>query len=433
MESSFSELNIIQEHEEEDFMISTMLGSADEGRLEDIEDLLMDVPNINIDIHNKHLETALHFASGAGHLDVVLFLISRGSNVNCKDKHDDTPLYWACRQGHLKVVEGLIANDADIHTRNKQLRLCLRTPNQEEQDSSAARIPIGIVIAVSYIARTNHLTGQTCLHAAVRYQRTEIIKYLCQAGADVNAQDQRGETVMHMCAWLGLPFEICEVLCSHNSMQFSTRNKNGETCMHVAAGRGSLDCLKCLLKYGADINILDKRKSTALHLSCHCQHLNIVKELLVHGSCHMDAVDQNGDAAIHIACHAAILPLVQLLSANGCNVDLINKSGLTPLHIASKQGNTEIVRCLLLAGANVDIRNKSNITAQMIALARGKNNISDLLTRITPRSSMNFETRWVLRSALNFASDGEVVREVASAGEQDMEIYEKRKGHEQLD
>ncbi|ESO04431.1 hypothetical protein HELRODRAFT_172823 [Helobdella robusta] len=55
--------------------------------------------------------------------------------------------------------------------------------------------------------------------------------------------------------------------------------------------------------------------------------------------------------------------------------------------------------------------------------------------------------RWVLRSALNFASDGEVVREVgrefqrkkpekakvASAREQDMEIYEKRKGHEQLD
>ncbi|ESN95594.1 hypothetical protein HELRODRAFT_179371 [Helobdella robusta] len=49
------------------------------------------------------------------------------------------------------------------------------------------------------------------------------------------------------------------------------------------------------------------------------------------------------------------------------------------------------------------------------------------------RSSMNFENRWVLRSALNFASDGEIVREVASAREQDMEIYEKRKGHEQLD
>ncbi|ESN95357.1 hypothetical protein HELRODRAFT_179427 [Helobdella robusta] len=40
--------------------------------------------------------------------------------------------------------------------------------------------------------------------------------------------------------------------------------------------------------------------------------------------------------------------------------------------------------------------------------------------------------RWVLRSALNFASDGKVVREVASAREQNMEIYKKRKGHEKL-
>ncbi|ESN94339.1 hypothetical protein HELRODRAFT_164165 [Helobdella robusta] len=67
------------------------------------------------------------------------------------------------------------------------------------------------------------------------------------------------------------------------------------------------------------------------------------------------------------------------------------------------------------------------------------------------------DTKWVLKSALNFASDGEVVREVGrefqrkgpekakadlakecltrvtSAREQGMEIYEKRKGHEQLD
>ncbi|ESO12022.1 hypothetical protein HELRODRAFT_158421 [Helobdella robusta] len=48
------------------------------------------------------------------------------------------------------------------------------------------------------------------------------------------------------------------------------------------------------------------------------------------------------------------------------------------------------------------------------------------------RSTMS-EERWVLRFAPNIASDGEVVREVASAREQDMEIYEKRKGHEQLD
>ncbi|ESO03877.1 hypothetical protein HELRODRAFT_172902 [Helobdella robusta] len=67
------------------------------------------------------------------------------------------------------------------------------------------------------------------------------------------------------------------------------------------------------------------------------------------------------------------------------------------------------------------------------------------------RSLMNLANKWVLGFALNFVSDGEVAREVggefqkkgfkkffyilmvASEREQDMEIYEKKKGNEQLD
>ncbi|ESO12126.1 hypothetical protein HELRODRAFT_158566 [Helobdella robusta] len=44
---------------------------------------------------------------------------------------------------------------------------------------------------------------------------------------------------------------------------------------------------------------------------------------------------------------------------------------------------------------------------------QGEFELRELLVKeLYLRSSMNFENRWVLRSALNFASDGEVVREV---------------------
>ncbi|ESN91249.1 hypothetical protein HELRODRAFT_182105 [Helobdella robusta] len=118
---------------------------------------------------------------------------------------------------------------------------------------------------------------------------------------------------------------------------------------------------------------------------------------------------------------------------------------------------------------SVDDEDKDDVFDVIIKL-RKELLASDSDRFIQHRSSMNFENRWVLRSALNFASDGEVVREVgrefqrkrpekakadlakecltrvkkreeddrkpgslASAREQDMEIYEKRKGHEQLD
>ncbi|ESO12330.1 hypothetical protein HELRODRAFT_158828 [Helobdella robusta] len=58
---------------------------------------------------------------------------------------------------------------------------------------------------------------------------------------------------------------------------------------------------------------------------------------------------------------------------------------------------------------------------------------ADLAKECLTRVKKKWVLSMVLRSALNFASDGEVVREVASAREQDMEIYEKRKRHEQLD
>ncbi|ESO09160.1 hypothetical protein HELRODRAFT_169105 [Helobdella robusta] len=54
------------------------------------------------------------------------------------------------------------------------------------------------------------------------------------------------------------------------------------------------------------------------------------------------------------------------------------------------------------------------VTSHNIAVSEAKVYPSGIYSDhgLVQRSSMNFENRWVLRSALNFASDGEVVREV---------------------
>ncbi|ESO12283.1 hypothetical protein HELRODRAFT_158765 [Helobdella robusta] len=49
---------------------------------------------------------------------------------------------------------------------------------------------------------------------------------------------------------------------------------------------------------------------------------------------------------------------------------------------------------------------------ELIILVSSKRFIGVNTEKDSVRSSMNFENRWVLRSALNFANDGEVVREV---------------------
>ncbi|ESO12163.1 hypothetical protein HELRODRAFT_158627 [Helobdella robusta] len=70
----------------------------------------------------------------------------------------------------------------------------------------------------------------------------------------------------------------------------------------------------------------------------------------------------------------------------------------------------------------LDLRQCNDLTTETpeLVAARYESLLRLLENKIRPRriiilslrSSMNFENRWVLRSALNFASDGEIVREV---------------------
>ena len=52
--------------------------------------------------------TALIFASGKGHLEIVRELCERGANVNAARTNDGiTALMWASQEGQLEVVREL--------------------------------------------------------------------------------------------------------------------------------------------------------------------------------------------------------------------------------------------------------------------------------------------------------------------------------------
>ena len=63
--------------------------------------------------------TPLYIASGAGHLEIVMFLISSGALMNQADNNGLTPLNVASQLGHLEVVKVLITNKADFLYKNK--------------------------------------------------------------------------------------------------------------------------------------------------------------------------------------------------------------------------------------------------------------------------------------------------------------------------
>ena len=100
--------------------------------------------------------TSLHFAVCNNSAEVVKYLISQGADVNMKDDDGCTPLHCAARYGETGLAKILIDSGADL------------------------------------MAKTE--IGGTPLHIAVVHGRAEVIKFLIDSGADVNAITVGGKT-----------------------------------------------------------------------------------------------------------------------------------------------------------------------------------------------------------------------------------------------
>jgi hemoglobin len=105
--------------------------------------------------------TLLHFAAGAGCLEVVALLLRLGVDPNIQDRGDHTPLYCVANQCASEagpdVVRALVEAGANVNA-------CAG------------------------------VTRATPLHMAARRGHVEIARALLESGAAVNARDRKGDT-----------------------------------------------------------------------------------------------------------------------------------------------------------------------------------------------------------------------------------------------
>lgn len=72
----------------------------------------------------------------------------------------------------------------------------LETGNSEEEEDAPAVISDFIYQGASLHNQTDR-TGETALHLAARYSRSDAAKRLLEASADANIQDHMGKTPLH--------------------------------------------------------------------------------------------------------------------------------------------------------------------------------------------------------------------------------------------
>ena len=85
-------------------------------------------------------------------------------------------------------------------------------------------------------------------------------------GADINHQDKYGRTPLHVAAAVDYPEMVEFLLQSGADIEARTIDEN-QTPIHYAAQNDAAQSLKVLLNYGADMNDMDYKGRTPLQVS----------------------------------------------------------------------------------------------------------------------------------------------------------------------
>ncbi|KAH0551120.1 hypothetical protein GP486_007536 [Trichoglossum hirsutum] len=161
--------------------------------------------------------------------------------------------------------------------------------------------------------------------------------------------------------------------------EIKNKDDNGQTPLHVAAGKGKSAVVKILLRGGAEKEVRDNRKQIPLHLAASSGNFDTALRLLGSG---LNAEDKNGQTPLHVAARDGNHQIVQLLVDEGADMDVQAVNLQTPLHMAASNGKSEVVRVLVREGANTAMKDNNDRTPLHLA---SKNGDSDTVRELVAR------------------------------------------------
>lgn len=168
------------------------------------------------------LLTAANMAGKNGD-DILKYLLEKGADVNFASSQDITAIFLAASGGYLDRVKTLVAKGANI--------------NYKRSKNWGGETPF----LYSIINNCEPVKG--CNTSA------DMVKYLIEHGADINAKPNSGETAVYIAANYNLK-EIMALLIA-NKANVNIKTKNGDSPLDVAKRNEKKEIIEMLKKAGA--------------------------------------------------------------------------------------------------------------------------------------------------------------------------------------
>lgn len=227
----------------------------------------------DVNAGDKYGNPPLHLAKK--HIEVTRILVDHGANLNAEDQAGQTALREAILRGDKDVVDFLIDQGADIDLRSaayigrldkvKELLANGADINVRREPADPSILKALSTVYPEATAAKREPQGDTPLHRAVQGAHDDVVEFLVNAGAEIEARGNDGQAPLYEAAYLGFT-EIAKTLIAHGA-DINTGDGGdyeGETPLQIAARCGHTATVALLLDHGADAKAKDKHGYTAL-------------------------------------------------------------------------------------------------------------------------------------------------------------------------
>ena len=249
---------------------------------------------------NTFSSKVLHDVIQYDYPELIKYLVENGADVNVRNKNNESILLRAARSGYFEIVKYLLDErgmNINERTDSNKTILCLAAES-------------GNLDLVKYLMdeKKMRIKRGNDLCAAARSGNLELVKYLVRKGANINSEDDNGNSI----------------LCA-------------------AAAYRNIEIVRYLVNNGANINSTDMYGSTALHKAVRDGDLKLVTYLIKNGA-NVNARDGVlGDSVLHYAAksldsvsYAIVRSIIKLLLDNGADPSIKNTQNQTAYDLISK-------------------------------------------------------------------------------------------------
>ncbi|XP_058793256.1 ankyrin-1-like [Phymastichus coffea] len=285
-------------------------------------------------------------------------------NFDLRTPEGSDMLWRAVLKGHPEIASMLVRAGVDPNARRledeRKLSFlhCLLIETDDPRISQLAQL------LIRYGADVNALDARgnsVLLYAVV--QGSALIKDLLERGARVDVANNNGMDILFVASCQASASKLLPMLVQHGTNgDLDRRNRRAIRAIeHMIYGTTDLDTIRMLLDLDVPIDLPTINGFTLLQAAVSREKIDVVELLLARGA-DVHKKSSSGMLPLYIASSLKLSYVAELLIKQGATIHNCNDDGQYPIHAACRNSSVQNINLYLRMGANVSVVDKNGRT-----------------------------------------------------------------------